>query len=430
MKPFITPLMMITMFLSCKKKPEDIHIVDIEKRITIPVIDSSYIATKTTYFKVVDTTITGEGRVMLEHIISKSQFVMFGERHGSKATSQLITNLIPMLYKAGFNHTAFEVGPYSAKKLIELSTPPSSTVQSMKQFTTQYAFKEDHQIPIPFFDGLEDAHFLQAIRERDMNIWGLDQEYYSSALFFMDELLTFVKDDPDYANLKSEKEQVSKIIASWYAKDTVPDSNINLFEEIQKEPIIQKYLSRFRRKENTKKLIKDLEISWDIYSRWRQDSHADRISYMRANFLINYKKATQTELKPKVFLKFGNLHASKIVTGGCYDLGNLVTQLAKENSTKATIINTWHRYYINEKEEEEDYLEKYSTYYKRLRDFMTLAKRDQWAIIDLEAIRSDILEERIVLPANGDYHKMKSLIDGYDYQLIIPLDKRVTPNKN
>jgi hypothetical protein len=150
---------------------------------------------------------------------------------------------------------------------------------------------------------------------------------------------------------------------------------------------------------------------------------------MRTNFLTHFKKASQTELKPKVFLKFGNLHASKILTNNCYDLGDLVTQLAREQGSKATIINTWHRYYSNEKGEE-DYLEKYSSYYKRLRDFMTLAKRDQWTIIDLEAIRNDIQERRIALPVNGDYHKIKSLIDGYDYQLILPLDKRVTPNKN
>ena len=429
MKLFIM-LMMITMFLSCKKEPKDINAVDVEKEITIPVIDSSYIATKTTYFKVTDTTITGEGRAMLERIVSKSQFVMFGERHGSKATSQLITKLIPMLHKAGFNHTAFEVGPYSAKKLLELGTPPSSTVQNMKQFTTQYAFKKDHQVPIPFFDGLEDAHFLRAIRERNMNIWGLDQEYYSATLFFMDELLTFIKDDPEYAIIKSEKEQASKIIASWYAKDTVQGAEIKLFEEIQKEPAVQRYLSRFRKNESTKKIIKDLEISWDIYNRWREDSHADRISYMRNNFLVHYNKVLQTERNPKVFLKFGNLHASKILTNGCYDLGDLVTQIAKEQGSKATTINTWHRFYINEKGEEEDYLEKYSTYYKRLRDFMILAKRDQWTIIDLEAIRGDILKKRIALPVNGDYHKIKSLIDGYDYQLILPIDQRVTPNKN
>ncbi|WP_152538571.1 hypothetical protein [Aquimarina macrocephali] len=429
MKSFIT-LSIIVLFFSCKEKPMDSVAVKVEKTNPAPIIDASYIATKTRYFTITDTAIVGEGRAMLERIISKSQFVMFGERHGSKATSQLITRLIPMLHKAGFNHTAFEVGPYSAKKLVALSTPPSTTVENLKQFTTQYALEEDHEIPIPFFDGLEDAYFLQAIRERDMNIWGLDQEYYSSTLFFMDELLTFVTDSPDYETIKSEKEQASKIIASWYVKDNIPDSKIRLFDEIQKEPVVQQYLSHFRGNENTKKIVEDLEISWDIYTRWREDSHADRISYMRNNFLTNYKEALQTELNPKVFLKFGNLHASKILTNGCYDLGDLVTQLAKEQGSKATIINTWHRYYSNEKGEEQDYLEKYASYYKRLRDFMTLAKRDQWTIIDLEAIRSDIQERRIALPVNGDYHKIKSLIDGYDYQLILPLDKRVTPNKN
>lgn len=431
MKSLITlGTIILLLFFSCKEEPVDAVAIKEEKTSPAPVIDASYIATKTAYFTVADTAIVGEGRAMLERIISKSQFVMFGERHGSKATSQLITKLIPMLHEAGFNHTAFEVGPYSAKKLVDLSTPPSATVENLKQFTTQYALEEDHEIPIPFFDGLEDAYFLQAIRERNMNIWGLDQEYFSSTLYFMDELLTFVADTPDYAIIKSEKEQASKIIASWYAKDNVPGAEIKLFEEIQKEPAVQQYLNRFRGNENTKKIIKDLEISWDIYTRWREDSHADRISYMRNNFLTHYKKALQAESNPKVFLKFGNLHASKILTNGCYDLGDLVTQLAKEQGSKATIINTWHRYYSNEKGEEIDYLEKYASYYKRLRDFMSLAKRDQWTIIDLEAIRSDIQEGRIALPINGDYHKIKSLIDGYDYQLILPIDKRVTPNKN
>ncbi|TSE11200.1 hypothetical protein [Aquimarina algiphila] len=429
MKPVI---IFITLFLlfSCKEKQSE-HVVSQTQNVDkIPVIDSAYVATKTAYFKIKDGVIVGDGRTVLDTIISTSQFVMFGERHGSKNTSQLITALIPMLHTGGFNHTAFEVGPYSAKKLVTLSTPPSETVNNLRKFTSQYAGKEDNQVPIPFFDGLEDAYFLQSIREHDMGIWGLDQEYYSSTLYFMDELLSFVKNDADYTIIKSEKEQASKIIASWYEKEENSDTDIDLFTEIQKEPKVQQYLNRFRKNEATKKIIEDLEISWDIYSRWRKDSHADRISYMRNNFLKHYQQVVKMESNPKVFLKFGGLHASKILTNNCYDLGNLITELAHQNNSKATIINSWNYHFIDETGTEVNYLKKYAWYYKRLRDLMVLGKRDEWTIIDLTAIRDDIQNGRVTLPKNGDYHRIKSLIDGYDYQLILPLDTAVTPNKN
>ncbi len=428
MKPIFI-LITLFLFLSCKEKQSGTIVVKGHSLGKVSVIDSSYVATKTKYFKIQDRTIIGGGRTMLDTLISTSQFIMFGELHGSKNTSQLITALVPLLHKAGFNHTAFEVGPYSAKKLVSLSTPPSATVDNLKKFTSRYAGKEDNQVPIPFFDGLEDAYFLQSIRTHDMNLWGLDQEYYSATLYFMDELLSFVKKDANYAIIKSEKEKASKIIASWYTKEENSDTDIDIFNEFQKEPAVQQYLNRFRDDETTKTIVNDLEISWDIYSRWRSDSHADRISYMRNNFMKYYQEALKTEVKPKVFLKFGSLHASKILTNGCYDLGNLVTELATKNGTKATIINSWNRYYSNEKGEEIDYLKKYSRYYKRVRDFIVMAKTNEWAIIDLKSIRNDIKNGRIALPTNGNYHRVKQLLDGYDYQLILPLDKAVTPNK-
>lgn len=120
MKSLITlSIIVLLLCFSCKEQPVDVDAVAIKEEKTSPaaVIDASYIATKTAYFTVTDTAIVGEGRAMLDRIISQSQFVMFGERHGSKATSQLITRLIPMLHKAGFNNTVFEVGPYSAKKI-------------------------------------------------------------------------------------------------------------------------------------------------------------------------------------------------------------------------------------------------------------------------------------------------------------------------
>ena len=240
----------------------------------------------------------------------------------------------------------------------------------------------------------------------------------------MDELLSFEENSPEYKNLETTNKEVKAIIKKWYKKNADDNVEIDFFEEIQKDSVVQKYLSHFRNRTDTNQIIKDLEISWDIYSRWRNDSHADRISYMRTNFMTQYTKALEKEKEPKVLLKFGGLHASKILTNDCYDLGDLITQIATQNGTQATILNSWHRYYIDSEGNEVDYLEKYPNYYNRLQLFMGLAKRDQWTLIDLKSIRNDIKNGNVILPTDGDYHRIKSLIDGYDYQLILPIDQK------
>jgi len=59
---------------------------------------------------------------------------------------------------------------------------------------------------------------------------------------------------------------------------------------------------------------------------------------------------------------------------------------------------------------------------------MNFAKRDEWTIIDLESIREDVKNNKIALPKDGDFHKMNSLIQGYDYQFILPIDQYITDN--
>lgn len=420
----IISIICLFILIACKDtKSTEIHP---ETTINVIPLSEAYISQKTAYFTINQGIIEGEGLDVWKDLISKSQFIALGERHNSEATSQLVDAILPILDTTGYNHFAIEVGPHSAKKLVELSTPIEETEKNLTEFIIKYAGKEDYQKPIPFFGAISDAQFLKTARSLDMKLWGLDQEYYYSTSYFMDELLTQTANSNEYENLKATNKEVKTIIKKWTDIDEDETADIDFFKEIQQDTIVQRYLSHFRTMETTKPIIKDLEISWDIYSRWRDDSHADRISYMRENFMDAYKKALQKEKEPKVFLKFGSLHTSKILTNGCYDLGDLVTQLAIQNNTQATTINSWHRYYTESDGTEIDYLEKYSSYYNRLRSFMSLAKRDQWTIINLKSIREDIDNGKVILPTDGDYHRIKALIDGYDYQLILPLDQEST----
>lgn len=427
MKSIISVISIIILIACNHQETTEIH-TEVESNPIL--LSQKYISQKTAYFTINQGVIEGKGLEVWEDLISRSQFIALGERHNSEATSQLVHALLPILDTTGYKHFAIEVGPHSAKKLVQLSTPIEETGEKLSKFISKYAGKEDFQKPIPFFGAISDAQFLKTARAHHMELWGLDQEYYYSTTYFMDELLTYAINNPEYENIKVAHEKAKTIIKRWSAVDEDENSDIDFFKEIQKDATVQAYLSYFRNMETTKPIINDLEISWDIYSRWRDDSHADRISYMRTNFMNSYTKALEKEKEPKVLLKFGSLHTSKILTGSCYDLGDLVTQLAIQNGTQATTINSWHRYYVDSDGTEIDYLEKYSSYYKRLRFFMELAKKNQWAIINLKSIRNDIADRKVTLPTDGDYHRIKALIDGYDYQLILPLDQESTPLVN
>ncbi len=424
MKKQIYFTILFIIFIACKKAPNKENIVQSE----VENFDSNYLKSKTNYFIIKDDSISGSGKNVLKNIFKESEFVVFGERHNSTNTSKLIEVLIPEMNKNNFNTLCLEVGPHSALKLKELMQPPENTVDNLKQFNSKYYYDEIDAFPIPFFSGIEDAKFLKAASEYGMELWGLDQEYYYSILFLTDVLLKQNEQNPNFNEIKSLKQQSDSLIIKYFIEKNSSDKEIDVFASLLSEPIIIKFFDSIKSNENSSKIISDLKISWDIYSRWRKDSHADRISYMRNNFMQNYEEALSKKKSPKVFLKFGQLHASQIISKGTYDLGHFVNELATKNNVICTNINTWTRYY-QEDDKDIDYLKDYPVHFGRYKSLMELAKENHWTIIDLKSIRNDISNQVVELPTNGDFHKLNSLIQGYDYQLILPKDKWIKENK-
>ena len=202
-----------------------------------------------------------------------------------------------------------------------------------------------------------------------------------------------------------------------------------MFAELLKERSLQDFFAVFDEKDvKAKSIIHDLKLSWDIYSRWRKDSHADRVSYMRNQFMDNYEHATTSRKNPKVFVKVGQAHAAQTISNGAYDLGYMCNELAQKNGTKCININSWTSYYLEETEVVNVLQER--SYYKRFKSFTCFADKDQWTIIDLVSIREDVAKGHLLLPQNGDYHAIKKLIEAYDYQLIMPLDQMPKENRS
>ena len=282
----------------------------------------------------------------------------------------------------------------------------------------------------PFLPGLKMQDFLKPLLDMAWKYGDWIEEYYYSVLYLTDELLNIFSEDVNFPKIiYTLKENADSKIKDWFLKEMDSEDEIDVFSELLKEPSVRDFFNATDGKNvRASSIVKDIKLSWDIYSRWRKDSHVDRISYMRNNFLTNYKtQGEETGVFPKVFLKFGQLHASQIISLGAYDIGRFVNKLAHEKGVKSTNINSWTRFYQDEGAVV-DYLEKYPDHYQRLRLFMDLAKQDQWTIIDLKSIREDVLGNKVRLPENGDFHKINALLEGYDYQFILPLDEYITPN--
>lgn len=393
-------------------------------------ISTEYIKKHAAHFTIENGEFQGKGKKMIQELVNSSQFITYGESHDSKQVSIITKALMGLLKKANFKHFAIEVGPTSAEKLTELSTPSSKTIENLYAFNSKYSVSQGDEtaIPIPFFSGIEDAEFLQQASKNGMQLWGLDQEYYYSPFFLMDEMMRTVKNTPEFKRINGLKLLAQQAMFKDFMAE-VQEKVDDAYPLIVKEEAVQNFFNAFS-KGNTRaqKIIQDMKTSWDIYIRWRNDSHVDRISYMRNNFMEHYNTALKTEKTPKVFTKIGGLHAHKLFSNGAFDIGFLTEELAQKNGTISSTINTWIPFSKTEKGIVNN-LEKYKRSYGRYAIMTKLAKENQWTIINLREIREDFLKGKISLPTNGDYHKIRRLIFGYDYLIMLPADEEITPNR-
>ena len=99
----------------------------------------------------------GEGANMLDKVISQSQFLLLGEYHGSARLGEFTEALFPVLQQSSFTYFAIETGPAAAEILTGLSQKPLLTEHRLDSFYSKYYLAECDDIPVPFFEGKEDA---------------------------------------------------------------------------------------------------------------------------------------------------------------------------------------------------------------------------------------------------------------------------------
>ena len=364
---------------------------------------------KYTYnFKISNNELIGEGADTLSRRISESQFVMLGEQHFVSEISILTNALLPILSKSNYKYFMAEIGPNSAKKLV-------SQIENngqLNDFNTKY-FKECGEIPIPFFDGVEDEMFLKTAINNKFEIYGIDQEYLTSQFFLFDEIF----------KLSNNKEEIEPLYHKAYSfalnefNKYWNDENYKIFDNYLTSKEISDFFNNTDpENSNIQKIITDLKISWYIYALNDKGMYRKnwlrRIDNMKSNFSKNYKTISKFDTIPKIFIKMGGVHLSNGLNSfGYYDIGNMIEELSNFNQTQVTSIQCIPRFY-KEGNKIVDELKESDKLYIILKN----ANQYEWTLFDSNNFISYCYDNKIKLEL---YLKME--LNRYDFILIPPV---------
>ncbi len=394
----------------------------------MPFLSVKDIARHTQYFTFEEEQLKGAGKRVLERIAKNSQFIIIGETHGSSQTSNFVSSWLPTLGEHGFGNFACEVGPHSAELLEQMSTPSTETFENMLSFRERYYMEELEDGTIPFFSGREDIRFLQVAAEQGMDLWGLDQEYYYSILHLTECLAYTSSDNRNHSLIIQSQKKVNKILREYFIKEDTSRNNFDAIEAILADNDVKEYFDLFAKSNvEAQSIIRAIEMSMDIYMNWQRGSHADRISYMRNNLIKNVReKYRQSGELPKVFLKFGMLHASKIHANGAYDVGHALQELSCKTGTKTTSIAVARRF-VRYNDQVVDLKGRPRNPFGKSVSLLAVGEEEKAAIINLNELRYELNADKFILPTDGDYHRLKLILEGYDYLIVLPLDQEPTP---
>ncbi|AXJ02118.1 hypothetical protein CYPRO_2880 [Cyclonatronum proteinivorum] len=377
-------------------------------------------AAHTTYFEIRDGEIVGADALLAA--LTQAHFVALGELHNRKHLGELATSLLRFLAPHGFAHFAVETGPYAAQKLQALIGEGRSDVLD---FYAGYASRVFDLIPIPFFKGETDLDFLEAAHAFHFTLWGLDQEFYFSYKFLIDELLRLGGEEVSPGQQRMHR-TLSRRLYWLDRRNQVADlfgGNFQRSCRLQDDDTFQAFLDSFAGFGHPDiQLIREaLHKTLEIYCLNERGGDSDpvRVTYFKENFDRNFKAALAENPQPKVFLKMGSWHMGRHESPrGLQDIGHHVAQLAESRNQESVHIRYHNRFL-----EGGDVLERSG--WEGLERLLSVGVRDQWALIDIRPIRA--LFEDGQLTGTASASELRT-IRNWDFVIIAPEDHGVSPH--
>ncbi len=344
----------------------------------------------------------GVGANFLKDKINESQFFLIGEQHNVHSIETLISSLLPLFKKNGYNHYVTEIGPIAAKKLINLN----QNLVSLKAYNSKYS-SQINLPPFGFFSTKEEEITLQQLHKNGINLSGIDFENYGSYLALIDELYQNSYKGKISKNLYND---VYSLVETEYKKG---DNNFN--PDLMKSLLNSNKLKHFlhlAQNDINNPIISQFELSLKINYELTLGFWQNRVDNMKTNFINYYHN--QNDNSQKTIIKLGAVHTARGTSfSGNLEVGNLVYELANLNQTKSYSTIIFPRYIINNQTgiiedviDEED------------RELLKFAFKEQWTIIDLNKLKELSIQNKIQLDVN-----IKSYIQKYDAVIIPPNTK-------
>lgn len=365
---------------------------------------------------------SGLGADLLNEAIDGSQFFLLGEYHNNAGVSELTAALLPILAKEGYKHFAVETGPISAEELEELGKSKDVKAALNKFYTSHTRLTGD--IPIPFFQGIEDAEFLEIAMKNGYNLWGLDQEFLGGYLFLLEEVW---KNAGMPENLRTKYEAGRKKLLEAYANVGDEESS-EVYNVILEDKSIQDLLEKLDKTSCRSgfSAANEMLTSCEIYRDWKADlleNLEGRTDLMKDHFRTYYQNSA--ERMPKVFVKMGGMHTARGLSGNAdYELGNLLYELAAFNGSHDVNIAFATRYYLDDETGEiGDNLDYESTWTENMEPLLSVGDKELWKIIDLRPLKKMWINQRI-----KPNRQIRQYLAQNDFVIVMPARGENTPN--
>ncbi|MEM9680206.1 MAG: hypothetical protein AAF901_07765 [Bacteroidota bacterium] len=335
-------------------------------------------------FDVKDGKLMGNGKTFLEQEIANAQFTMIGEYHGSKRISEFTEAIIPILDGLGYKAMALEVGPVTGQQLNTLQGDIEGEIKKLHQ---EYMMKESDgyvNTSLPFFDYKEDAQFLQAVKDRSWEVFGIDQEFYDGYIMLLDQMF-----DNLSANLKKQYSvlysETKSELQQFYKDDQ--DDKENLHVALSNSKLFKDFLQKMSLEKQNLDIIDAIKESSAIYllynNRKWYENNATRITYMKSQLKKGLTHLNFDLSKDKLLIKMGGYHLSKGFSPlGLYEVGNTLNEIAEYHGNTALNIGFMSRF-SKEGDTITDNYTSENKYFKARKDLLQMGKENQWVVIDL-----------------------------------------------
>jgi hypothetical protein len=234
----------------------------------------------------------GEGGAWLTGKMAQADILMIGETHGTGSIAQaagLLVDALPIDRPLAY---ALEISPTGAATQEPLLRGPAERLDA-------YMADPRRAISFAFLNLREEADLARKVLGRagakQGALWGIDQEFASSAPLLLDRLDGWARTPAQKAAVAAARARSKPLMAL-----------ISFQDEIYK-PLESAFA---KGPAPARQLIADMRFSGEIYR--LQDSPAANLSnrmredYMKRNFLAHWRAAGKTP--PRIIMKFGAYH--------------------------------------------------------------------------------------------------------------------------